>query len=234
MMEGETFNLEKQVENWTSRLKNEPSLTDADAEELKYHLYDIIDSLLEKGLNEEEAFLIAKKRLGEHNEFTADFAEANQPIIQMRRSLLILGGVLFYFMIYYLILFTSKLILLLLLLMNTEGYEAVNWISRYIITWHFLIIFIFTSIFFLEKKTVLFLKKIQLKPKRAIFYLLLTAVFVIIDTCLFPVVKKLMGNNLPLKDVLYHIYIYFDFTFPLLMSLGFIFIYFKYYKKAKF
>jgi hypothetical protein len=55
----------------------------------------------------------------------------------------------------------------------------------------------------------------------------------ITDICLFPIVKNMIGDNYPFRSQLVHFYIYFDFSFPLLIGLGFIFTYFKYYKKAK-
>ena len=103
MGQGHSFNLEEEVNNWAEVLKAKPTLTESDVEEIKSHFYDSIDSLLEKGLNEKEAFVLAKLRIGESYELDEAFKEANQPVIQMRRSVLILGGVLVYFMAYHFI-----------------------------------------------------------------------------------------------------------------------------------
>jgi hypothetical protein len=46
------------------------------------------------------------------------------------------------------------------------------------------------------------------------------------------VVTGMMGANTPLRSNLHH-YLNFDFSFPLMISLGFVFIYYRYYKKAK-
>ena len=124
------FQLEEHVAEWTEQLRAEPSFTDADAEELKTHLYDIIDSLTENDLDEEEAFLVAQKRLGESHEMAGEFISTNKPVIQMRRSLLILAGVLAYFMLYYFILSTSKLLVVALLKSSVNKLEAIEWVSR--------------------------------------------------------------------------------------------------------
>jgi hypothetical protein len=73
-----------------------------------------------------------------------------------------------------------------------------------------------------------------MRPNHTLILLATTVILAIADTCLYPLAKNLMGDNVPLHGYLYHFYRYFDFSFPLLISIGFVFIYFKYYKKVKF
>ena len=80
---------------------------------------------------------------------------------------------------------------------------------------------------------VSFIESIKLKP-RQVFQLLLTAiVFGIADHSLMAVAKSIIGKNLFIRSSMIHINIYFQYTFPLLICLGFILIYSKYYKQAK-
>ena len=228
------FNLSKKIDNWVTNLRAEPSVTESDSEELRSHLLDLIDELKKVGLDEQEAFLIASRRIGSAVDWEEEYKEANNPIVQMRKSLIILAGVLVYFLVYYFIKSTSKLFLLILLFLKNGGDTAVDWVSRYLIGVHFVLILFLASIYFLENKTISFIENVKLKPKHTLVLLLITVVFGIADTCLLPIVKSVIGQNRPLMSHLYEILRYFDFSFPFIICASFILLYFKYYKKAKF
>ncbi|HEY5123579.1 MAG TPA: hypothetical protein VIK14_07575 [Ignavibacteria bacterium] len=228
------FNIQEQIDHWVSKIKSEPSFTESDSEELKSHFLDSIDKLKDTGLNDEEAFWVASRRIGTTVDWEEDFSQVNNQVIQMRRSILILAGVLLYFCLYYFIEFTSRLLFIILLSENINGYLAVNWVSRYLIGAHFVIIIIVASIYFMEKRTVSFIENIKMKPKHAILLLLTTIIFGITDTCLFPVARNLTGQDNTLRSHLIHIYLYFNYSFPLIICVSFIFLYFKYYRKTKF
>ncbi|MFW6275807.1 MAG: hypothetical protein ACOC2M_04150 [bacterium] len=232
-MAEKSFSLEKEISLWTDRLKADPSFTDNDIEELRSHFYDLIDSLKKKDLSDEEALLIAKKRIGENHEVKDDFAEANRPVIQMRRSLLILAGVLVYFLGYYFIFFTSKLLIIFMRLAEVSAIITYEWLTRYMISWLFVVAAAFISIYFREEKTIRFIEKLYVKPKHTIIYFSVTVIFAITDTSLFPIVKNILDKDRIILGRLYQFYNYFNFAFPFLLGLAFIFIYYKYYKKAK-
>ncbi len=61
------FNIQKQIDSWESKIKTDPSITESDAEELKIHLLDLIETLKDTGLDDQEAFLVASKRMGKTN-----------------------------------------------------------------------------------------------------------------------------------------------------------------------
>ena len=227
-------NIQEQTDHWVSKIKSEPSFTESDSEELKSHFLDSIDKLKDTGLNDEEAFWVASRRIGTTVDWEEDYSQANNQIIQMRRSVLILAGVLVYFCLYYFIEFTSRLLFIILLSEDINGYLAVNWVSRYLIGAHLVFIILVASIYFLEKKTVSFIENVKIRPKYTLLLLFTTIIFGISDTCLFPVVKNLLSQDNPLRSHLIHIYLYFDYSFPLIICVSFIFIYFKYYRKAKF
>ena len=228
------FNIQEQIDHWVSKIKSEPSFTESDSEELKSHFLDSIDKLKDTGLNDEEAFWVASRRIGTTVDWEEDYSQANNQIIQMRRSVLILAGVLVYFCLYYFIEFTSRLLFIILLSEDINGYLAVNWVSRYLIGAHLVFIILVASIYFLEKKTVSFIENVKIRPKYTLLLLFTTIIFGISDTCLFPVVKNLLSQDNPLRSHLIHIYLYFDYSFPLIICVSFIFIYFKYYRKTKF
>ncbi len=58
------FNIQEQIDRWVINIKSEPSITESDSEELKSHLLDSIDQLKDTGLNDEEAFWVASRRIG--------------------------------------------------------------------------------------------------------------------------------------------------------------------------
>ncbi len=61
------FNIQKQIDSWESKIKTQPSITESDAEELKNHLLDLIGTLRDADLDDQEAFLVATKRMGKTN-----------------------------------------------------------------------------------------------------------------------------------------------------------------------
>jgi len=228
------FELQKQIENWVRRLKSEPSFTESDIEELKSHLLDLIDQLREKGLDDEEAFLVASKRMGTIPDLESDFREANNPILQIRRSALILAGVLVYFLLYHFIESSSKLMLMVSIYGGLDAYTGSQWVYKYLISWHLIVIFFITSIYFLENKVINFIENVRLKPKHTIFLLLTTFFLAIINISGTPIIKNMVNKERYIISYLFIHYRDFGYTFPLIVCVGFIIIYFKYYKIAKF
>ncbi len=66
--------VEAQIAEWRAYMKNRRELTDSDGEELEDHLRGQIAELTEAGLREDEAFLIAVKRMGSIDEISREFA----------------------------------------------------------------------------------------------------------------------------------------------------------------
>lgn len=66
--------IEPQIAMWRSYLLERPALDEADVEELEGHLRDQITELETSGLGDEEAFLVAIRRLGSLDEVSREFA----------------------------------------------------------------------------------------------------------------------------------------------------------------
>lgn len=66
--------LEQEIAEWRSFVGRGTAVDGADLEELEAHLRDQIDELHGAGLDDEEAFLIAVKRMGRVDELTHEFA----------------------------------------------------------------------------------------------------------------------------------------------------------------
>jgi hypothetical protein len=66
--------LEAQIEAWRAHLRRSQALTASDAAELEDHLREQVASLTEQGLADDEAFLVAVKRMGSIDALTREFA----------------------------------------------------------------------------------------------------------------------------------------------------------------
>ena len=66
--------LEKQIEAWRAYLRKSQAITSQDAAELEDHLREQIASLGADGLSDDEAFLVAVKRMGAIDALTREFA----------------------------------------------------------------------------------------------------------------------------------------------------------------
>ncbi|EOR94348.1 hypothetical protein ADIARSV_2482 [Arcticibacter svalbardensis MN12-7] len=227
------FDLDTQVTVWYKNLNSLTEVTEADAEELRTHLLDLIDELKACGLDNEEAFWVASNRMGKTSDLGSIYTDINKPIIQLRRSLVILAGVLAYYLLYYFIHCSSKLIYISLLYFQMNGYVAISWISKYLIAIHLMVMVFVASIYFFEQKTISFIENIKLKPTHT-FYLLLSAVVLsVLNTCLYPIIKNMTLSDRTIFSHLHHIYIYFDFIFPFTICAGFTILYSKYNRIAR-
>jgi Domain of unknown function (DUF4153) len=70
----EAASVEKQIEEWRAYLRRSRAITVRDAAELEDHLREQMASLGDQGLSEDEAFLVAVKRMGAVDSLTREFA----------------------------------------------------------------------------------------------------------------------------------------------------------------
>lgn len=79
------FNLEKQLESWKTQFAGSDSVTAEGLEELELHLRETTASLQQNELSEEEAFLIASKRLGQPFDLDEEYGKANPALVWKKR-----------------------------------------------------------------------------------------------------------------------------------------------------
>ncbi|MEX2135056.1 MAG: permease prefix domain 1-containing protein [Acidimicrobiia bacterium] len=70
--------LESQIAEWRTLITNNPALDGRDVEELETHLRDQVEELTDAGLSDDEAFLVAVKRIGKLDEVSREFALENR------------------------------------------------------------------------------------------------------------------------------------------------------------
>jgi len=71
------FDLKEAIRRWQQNLGTSPAFKADDLEELASHLHASVQRLKATGLSEEEAFLMATRRIGEHGPLEREFAKLN-------------------------------------------------------------------------------------------------------------------------------------------------------------
>jgi len=94
------FDLNTAIKNWRAALAAQPGLRDSDLDELEDHLREETDALRQTGLSEEEAFLVACRRLGKPEDLGGEFAIADpERRRSFRLSWMIIGALSLLFLI---------------------------------------------------------------------------------------------------------------------------------------
>jgi hypothetical protein len=88
------FDLERQIGNWRERLVQAEAYDASDLDELEAHLREEIGGLVGQGLSEQEAFAVARIRLGDTEDLEPEFAKVNGGRIFKNRLFWMAGGVL--------------------------------------------------------------------------------------------------------------------------------------------
>lgn len=109
------FDLQHSIDKYVQLIKGQGSTTSSDEAELTAHLYDACEDLMRHGLNEEEAFIVARRRLGDMEVLTEEYGKVNTTLstnrvwaylligaglIPCAWQLLIFGGGYFYLTMY--------------------------------------------------------------------------------------------------------------------------------------
>jgi len=71
------FDLNAAVENWRSELAAQPNLASDDRSELETHLRDAVAGFQQRGLNDEESFWLARRRVGQPQQLGEEFVKAD-------------------------------------------------------------------------------------------------------------------------------------------------------------
>jgi hypothetical protein len=79
------FNLNAAIQNWHLELAAQPLLTPEDRRELESHLRESIAALRQSGLNEEESFWLARRRLGRPQPLAAEFVKEEPARVWRKR-----------------------------------------------------------------------------------------------------------------------------------------------------
>jgi hypothetical protein len=85
MGERTMFNLNDQISKWRCGLAASQTLETSDIDELENHLQEEIERLTDLKLSQEEAFYVARHRLGDAASLTEEFAKINGSVLWQKR-----------------------------------------------------------------------------------------------------------------------------------------------------
>ena len=91
--------IEEQISNWHQALLAQPGLSSDQVDELESHLRETISSLRSAGLENEEAFLVATRRMGSISDLEQEFRVADPAATWQSRALWMTLGVLLYWVL---------------------------------------------------------------------------------------------------------------------------------------
>jgi hypothetical protein len=87
------FDLNKNILGWKNTLKSNDSFTNENIDELEDHLIEQIENLKISGLNDEEAFWVAQKRIGSLKTFVQEYEKVNNLNIVKKKIYWMLTGI---------------------------------------------------------------------------------------------------------------------------------------------
>ena len=88
-----TFDLNQAIQRWRTSLSQSPAFCRENLDELESHLRDSITNLTQRGLEFEEAFIIANRRMGSGAALGTEFGKINASGIWLNRALWMLVGI---------------------------------------------------------------------------------------------------------------------------------------------
>lgn len=140
------FDLNQEITKWRSNLSQSESLGKSDIDELETHLREEIDSLTASKLSEQEAFWIARHRLGDISSLEDEFAKVNGGHILRNRLFWAGAGLLSYIVATYIAKCASTGFVLLAWFAGVKGYSlgVVGIVSQ--IVFFLAVIFVFYQI----------------------------------------------------------------------------------------
>ncbi|HXT10255.1 MAG TPA: permease prefix domain 1-containing protein [Candidatus Angelobacter sp.] len=94
-METQTrFDLNASIARWQQELASQPDLVPVVRRELETHLRDTIAELQARGLNNEESFWLARRRVGRPQQLSEEFAKADPAQVWRERTFWMAAGLL--------------------------------------------------------------------------------------------------------------------------------------------
>ncbi len=88
------FQLEQALSDWKKACAQGEALSEDTADELEGHLRESLGKLVNDGLTEEEAFMVATHRVGKPSQLHHEFGKVHQSRVWLNRTILMLSGYL--------------------------------------------------------------------------------------------------------------------------------------------
>lgn len=217
------------INSWLEQIKSVPSITASNSEELKNHLLDSMDNLKDDGLDDEEAFWIASRRMGDLSILKNEFDEVNMTVIQMRKIILILSGILGFFLLYSLMQLTTRLLFIELYHINIDPVK-ISWsVLFYLAACHFILIFSTILVCFLGKRRVKRLEMLKIKPPHTLVLFAGVICFVVSNLWLNKLILETFNDHILYFTHYSQFFDYLGYTFPLTIIICFVVLFKIYY-----
>lgn len=207
-------------------------MTERDCTDLEVNLLDRLDDYQNKGLDQEDAFYLAVKNLGGKTDWEHEFKDTNHSIIQIKKTLGLIGGVLMYFFFQYFILVLDKSIVLGMAKLGVASDSINAFSSIFLQVVCLFAVFGIVSLLIKEERFLRVIGKSSFTPKKATKFLLFTVGLAVIDRFYYPFIQNLIKSG-NLDYAIWRTFTWFEYIFPLLISVGFVLVYRRYYKESK-
>ncbi len=224
------FDLSTAFEQWEKSNFSKKEVTPADKEELKSHILDSIDELLEKKLSEEEAFAVARMRFGDRKDWGEEMQTLNEDNFQLKKIVLLFSGAILFMFFYNLILCSNRLLLLWLDYYNGDVESNIKNVMVFFNLIYALLISIIVALYFLHKPAKWLFERKPLSPRWIIIIIIALIVVVGEERFLVPEIRNSIDNVL-LEDTFFLAERYFKYIYSFIVGIGFVTIYIRYNKK---
>jgi len=224
------FDLNTALDKWVKYNCSGEDLTPADVQEMRDHFLNTVNELKEKNLTEEEAFAVAKIRIGGAHDWGDEMKNINEDNFQLKKIVLLFSGIFMFILSYNLITSVNKLLLLGLNYYNGDVVANVEISKIYFNIIYLVAIFAIVTLYYLHKPMVWLLNKLSHNPKWLVHLLIFSALFIVLDRFLVPLVRKSLNDKL-LTDTFFTTEKYFEYIFSFIIGIGFFIIYRKYRKE---
>jgi hypothetical protein len=87
------FDLNAAIESWRRELAAQPNLASDDRRELETHLRDAVAGFQQRGLNDEESFWLARRRVGQPQQIGEEFVKADPGKVWRERVFWMAAGI---------------------------------------------------------------------------------------------------------------------------------------------
>jgi len=126
------FDLNTEIADWRTNLHKTETLSKGDIDELESHLRHQIEELVAVNLSQQEAFYVARARLGDTGSLSHEFEKVNGSLLLQTRLFWMISGALVFTLLTSLVSAASSVSTFIGLLFGFTGYSAgvVEYISR--------------------------------------------------------------------------------------------------------
>lgn len=221
------FDLNTALEKWVKYNCSGEDLTPADVQEMRDHFLNTVNELKEKNLTEEEAFAVAKIRIGGAHDWSDEMKSMNEDNFQLKKVVLLFSGIFMFILCYNLITSVNKLLLLGLNYYNGDVVANIEISKIYFNIIYLVTVLAIVALYYLHKPMVWLLNKMSQNPNWLIQLLVISAIFIVLDRFLVPQLRKSLEHQ-TFIDTFFLTEKYFEFIFPSIIGIGYYIIYRKY------